>query len=295
MRRAGPRLNRVRIVKGALRRLLDDECLDRAAGLSFYALLSAAPAILAMVSLLGVVGEAESTTKAVLSLVHGVSAEAATAIRPLIVELTESSSAGVTLIGSLLLAIWSSSKYIGALGRALNAVYRVEETRPYWKFKPLMLLMTVVTLIVLAALGLLLVLSGPIAETLGDFMVWAALYLAVAALTRLLFFIPFPQKKKKDRDEDIYAAFHAPLDEGELSEDAPLVMSAEEGELQLAHVDSLIGSLREKELAPADRLELDAVARTLEDCRGRALTAAEQRTLNDCLSSVLKLSAKYSL
>ena len=114
-------------------------------------------------------------------------------------------------------------------------------------------------------------------------------------LTRLLFFIPFPQKKKKDRDEDIYAAFHAPLDEEELLEEAPLVMSAEEGELQLAHVDSLIGSLREKELTPADRLELDAVVRTLEDCRGRALTAAEQRTLNDCLSSVLKLSAKYSL
>lgn len=133
----------------------------------------------------------------------------------------------------------------------------------------------------LGAVGLVLVAS--IAETLGDFMVWAALYLAVAALTRLLFFIPFPQKKKKDRDEDIYAAFHAPLDEGELSEDAPLVMSAEEGELQLAHVDSLIGSLREKELAPADRLELDAVVRTLEDCRGKALTAAEQRTLNDCL------------
>ncbi|MCU4299103.1 hypothetical protein D3I60_18825 [Brevibacterium permense] len=64
----------MRIVKGALRRLLDDEFLDRAAGLSFYALLSAAPAILAMVSLLGVVGEAESTTTAVLSLVHGVSA-----------------------------------------------------------------------------------------------------------------------------------------------------------------------------------------------------------------------------
>ena len=80
----------------------------------------------------------------------------------------------------------------------------------------------------LGAVGLVLVAS--IAETLGDFMVWAALYLAVAALTRLLFFIPFPQKKKKDRDEDIYAAFHAPLDEGELLEEAPLVMSAEEGE-----------------------------------------------------------------
>ncbi|MGO0605573.1 YihY/virulence factor BrkB family protein [Brevibacterium linens] len=93
----------MRIVKGALRRLLDDECLDRAAGLSFYALLSAAPAILAMVSLLGVVGEAESTTKAVLSLVHRLSVEAATVIRPFIVELTESSSAGVFVFFVMLL------------------------------------------------------------------------------------------------------------------------------------------------------------------------------------------------
>ena len=159
---------RWRIVKHVLRRLLEDECLDRAAGLGFYALLSAAPAILAMVSLLGVVGEAESTTEAVLSLAHDVSAEAASAIQPFIVELTESSSAGATLIGSLALAVWSSSKYIGAFGRALNTVYRVEESRPYWKFKPLMLLITVVTLIVMAALGLLLVLSGPIAKSLGE-------------------------------------------------------------------------------------------------------------------------------
>ena len=163
---AAPR--RWRIVKHVLRRLLEDECLDRAAGLGFYALLSAAPAILAMVSLLGVVGEAESTTEAVLSLAHDVSAEAASAIQPFIVELTESSSAGATLIGSLALAVWSSSKYIGAFGRALNTVYRVEESRPYWKFKPLMLLITVVTLIVMAALGLLLVLSGPIAKSLGE-------------------------------------------------------------------------------------------------------------------------------
>ena len=96
----------------------------------------------------------------------------------------------------------------------------------------------------LGAVGLVLVAS--IAETLGDFVVWAALYLAVAALTRLLFFIPFPQKKKKDRDEDIYAAFHAPLDEGELSEDAPLVMSAEEVELLLSLLERVRENLDEE-------------------------------------------------
>ncbi|MGO2862552.1 MAG: YihY/virulence factor BrkB family protein [Brevibacterium sp.] len=191
MTRSSPRLNRMRIVRGALRRLLEDECLDRAAGLSFYALLSAAPAILATVSLLGVVGEAESTTKAVISLVHDISAEASSLIRPFIVELTQSSAAGATLIGSLVLAVWSSSKYIGAFGHALNAVYRVEESRPYWKFKPLMLLMTVITLLAVTTLGLLLVLSGPIAETLGGLIGMGETALLVWNVVRWPIFVFF--------------------------------------------------------------------------------------------------------
>ena len=145
----------------------------------------------------------------------------------------------------------------------------------------------------LGGVGLFLVAS--IAEELADLAVWAAMYLAAAALVRLIFLIPFP--KKKERSEDIYAEFHAPLDaegaEGE--EELPPAMSAEEGALQLAHVDSLIETLRSAELEPADRLELDAVARSLENYRGKDLSSGEQRALNDCLSSVLKLTAKYSL
>ncbi len=144
----------------------------------------------------------------------------------------------------------------------------------------------------LGGVGLFLVAS--IAEELADLAVWAAMYLAAAALVRLIFLIPFP--KKKERSEDIYAEFHAPLDaeDGEGEEELPPAMSAEEGALQLAHVDSLIEALRSAELEPADRLELDAVARSLENYRGKDLSSGEQRALNDCLSSVLKLTAKYS-
>lgn len=145
----------------------------------------------------------------------------------------------------------------------------------------------------LGGVGLFLIAS--IAESLADYAVWAALYLAAAALARLLFFIPFRRRVKEDRSEEIYEAFHLPLEEETPAGEAPPAMSAEEGELQLAHVDQLIEKLRAAELDPADRLELDAVARTLEGCRGKALTAGEQRTLNDCLSAVLKLTAKYSL
>lgn len=149
--------------------------------------------------------------------------------------------------------------------------------------------------LLLGAAGLVLV--AGIAESSSDFVVWAALYAAVAALVRFLFFIPAPKKKQKqDRSEEIYETFHVGLDEEmPAGEELPPALSAEEGELQLAHVDSLIAKLKAAELDAADRLELDAVVRALDLYRGRALTAAEQRALNDCLSAVLKLSAKYSL
>ena len=149
--------------------------------------------------------------------------------------------------------------------------------------------------LLLGAAGLVLV--AGIAESSSDFVVWAALYAAVAALVRFLFFIPAPKKKQKqDRSEEIYETFHVGLDEEmPVGEELPPALSAEEGELQLAHVDSLIAKLKAAELDAADRLELDAVVRALDLYRGRALTAAEQRALNDCLSAVLKLSAKYSL
>lgn len=149
--------------------------------------------------------------------------------------------------------------------------------------------------LLLGAAGLVLV--AGIAESSSDFVVWAALYAAVAALVRFLFFIPAPKKKQKqDRSEEIYETFHVGLDEEmPAEEELPPALSAEEGELQLAHVDSLIAKLKAAELDAADRLELDAVVRALDLYRGRALTAAEQRALNDCLSAVLKLSAKYSI
>ncbi|MGO1908735.1 MAG: YihY/virulence factor BrkB family protein [Brevibacterium linens] len=158
------------ILKNTMRRLVSDQCLDLAAALTFYALLSAAPAILAMVSLLGVVGEAESTTEAVLSLAQEMSTEAAEAIRPIVMELASTPAAGLTLIVSVVVAVWSASKYVGAFGRAMNTVYEVEEGRPLWKLKPIMLLITVLILVLMAAMGLLLVISGPIAKSLGSFL-----------------------------------------------------------------------------------------------------------------------------
>lgn len=155
------------VLANTIRHVISDQGLDLAAGLAFYALLSMAPATLALVSMLGVIGEAKSTTEAVLGLASDLSTEAVESIRPIVSELVSTPAAGLTLIVSLIVAIWSSSKYVGAFGRAANKAYSVQESRPLWKLKPMMLFITLVLLLLMAALGLLLVVSGPIAESLG--------------------------------------------------------------------------------------------------------------------------------
>ena len=64
---------------------------------------------------------------------------------------------------------------------------------------------------------------------------------------------------------------------------------------ELAYALSLLEKLRRGELSATDRLEADMLGRTLSVMQGRLLTAEEKNTLNDCLASVLKLTAKYKL
>ena len=87
-------------------------------------------------------------------------------------------SAGVALILGLLAALWSASGYVGAFGRAANAIYEVEEGRPFYKLRPLQVLVTLICVILLALVALSLVITGPVAKAVGD-----AVGLGAAAVT----------------------------------------------------------------------------------------------------------------
>jgi membrane protein len=71
---------------------------------------------------------------------------------------------GVGLAG----AIWSASGYLGAFMRATNAIYEVEEGRPFWKLRPLQVALTVLGIVALAFVLIGLVVSGPLAEAVGN-------------------------------------------------------------------------------------------------------------------------------
>ncbi|WP_163720337.1 YihY/virulence factor BrkB family protein [Mycolicibacterium psychrotolerans] len=145
-----------------------DQCMDLAAALTYYAVLSLFPALLVVMSLLGVVGQGERTADTILGIVDDVSPGAAVdVLRQPIEQLVNAPSAGFTLVAGLLGALWSASGYVGAFGRAMNRIYEVEEGRPAWKLRLQQLGLTFGGLIVAAIAALLLAVSGPVAEAVG--------------------------------------------------------------------------------------------------------------------------------
>lgn len=155
-------------VKRAVGEFSRDQCTDQAAGLTYFAVLSLFPALLAVVSLLGVFGQGQATVDAVMELLEGAAPEATLAtLRGPIDSLVNTPAAGFALVAGIGGALWSASGYVGGFARAMNRIYGVEEGRPFWKLKPAMLLLTAVILVLICIAGLLLVISGPIAAWVG--------------------------------------------------------------------------------------------------------------------------------
>ncbi|MGZ4661410.1 MAG: YihY/virulence factor BrkB family protein, partial [Arthrobacter sp.] len=98
------------IARKTLREFTKDQCPDLAAALTYYSVLSIFPALLALVSLLGIFGDAQKTTSGLLDIVQGIApGETVKTIRPMVEDLASSSAAGFTLILGLLTALWSAS------------------------------------------------------------------------------------------------------------------------------------------------------------------------------------------
>jgi membrane protein len=159
---------------GTLKRVVsefrDDNLTDWAAALTYYAVLSIFPAFIAMISILGLVVEPATITRVVTDIVRQLGPEDAvnTFQGPIEQISANRSTALFGLIFGVAVAIWTASNYVGAFMRASNAVYEREEGRPFYKLKPIQLLVTL-TLVMLAALVVLsLIVTGPVAQAVGD-------------------------------------------------------------------------------------------------------------------------------
>jgi membrane protein len=197
-----------------------DECTDLAAALTYYSVLALFPALLALVSLLGIFGQGESTTKALLDMVRQLGqGQAADQLRGPITQMTQTGSAGFALVFGLLGALWSASGYVGAFGRALNRVYQVDEGRPVWKLRPVQLLVTLIGILLVALVLVGLVVSGPLAKAVGDVLglgdtavtvwklaKWPVMLVIVVMLVALLYYATPNVKQPKFRWMSVGAA-----------------------------------------------------------------------------------------
>jgi membrane protein len=146
----------------------EDNLTDWAAALTYYGLLSLFPALIAMVSLLGLFGDPTSTTRSLTEIITDLGPEsAAETFKGPIESITESrGTAGVTFVLGLAVALWSASGYVGAFARASNVIYETPEGRPFWKLRPLQLAVTLVMILLLVVLALGLVTTGPVLDAI---------------------------------------------------------------------------------------------------------------------------------
>ena len=165
-----PRSSWADTLKRTVLEFRDDKLQHWAAALTYYAVLSIFPALLVMVSLIGLLASPERVTRVLTDTVAQLGPEtAATTFQGPIESITSNrGAAGVMLVVGIVAALWSASSYVSALADACNTIYEVDEGRPFWKLKPLQLAVTFVLILLVAVVALALALSGPIVGALGS-------------------------------------------------------------------------------------------------------------------------------
>jgi membrane protein len=189
------------VLKRTVREFSEDNLTDWAAALTYYGILSIFPALIALVSILGLIGG--SATKPLLNNLGGFAPGPAHEILENALHgLTQSrGGAGILFVVGLAGAVWAASGYIGAFIRASNTIWDVEEGRPIWKTLPLRLVITVAMLILLAVTAVAVVVTGPLADKAGkligvggaavtawDIAKWPILIVIVAFMFSILYY-----------------------------------------------------------------------------------------------------------
>jgi membrane protein len=190
-------------VKRTIAEFREDNLTDFAAALTYYAVLSIFPALIALVSIVGLVGDPKTVTDALNDVVGAIGpASAVETFKGPITEITSSKgSAGILLVVGIVSALWTASGYVGAFMRASNVIYEVEEGRSFVKLRPLQMLVTLVLIVMLALVLAALVFTGPVAQQVGsaigvgdtavtiwDIAKWPVLFVVVLTMFALLYY-----------------------------------------------------------------------------------------------------------
>jgi len=173
------------VVKRTAAEFQEDNLTDWAAALTYYAVLALFPGLIVLVALLGLLGSPDTFT-ALLEIVRQVGPDSAvdTVAGPIQSVIAEKQTAGALLGFGVLTALWSASGYVGAFFRAANTIYEVSEGRPFWKLRPLQIAVTVGMVLLLALVAIAVVVTGPLAEAVGNVIGLGSLTVTVWSIAK---------------------------------------------------------------------------------------------------------------
>ncbi|WP_411090446.1 YihY/virulence factor BrkB family protein [Streptomyces sp. 049-1] len=157
-------------LKRTMTEFKEDNLSDSAAALTYFAVLSIFPALIALLSLVGLVMSPQKIISTATDLVSEIGPASAvdTFKGPIEGLASNKGTAGILLIVGVAAALWTASGYVGAFMRASNVIYEVEEGRSFVKLRPLQMLVTLVLILLQALVLIALVVSGPFAQKAGS-------------------------------------------------------------------------------------------------------------------------------
>ncbi|MFF1635388.1 YihY/virulence factor BrkB family protein [Leifsonia sp. NPDC058248] len=189
------------ILKRTMRSFTTNATTDLAAGLTYFGVLSLFPAMIALVSILGLIGQSTAGIDALFGVVEQLAPGTLDAVRAPIENLASSPASGWALAIGIVGAVWSASGYVGGFGRALNRIYGAPEGRGVVSLRGTQLGVTIAALLLVALIALMLVVSGPVATAIGDalgigetvqvvwsVLKWPVLVIALVLLVALLYY-----------------------------------------------------------------------------------------------------------
>ena len=188
------------VLKRTVREFKEDNLTDLAAALTYYGILAIFPAVIALISIVGLVGHSATQTL-INNLDKLAPGTARTVFTSAINGLAQSrGAAGVLFVVGILGALWAASGYVAAFMRASNQIYDIEEGRPFWMTIPVRLAVTVTMLLLLAISAMAVVITGGLAGKVGsllgvgatavqvwDIAKWPVLLLVVSFMFTILY------------------------------------------------------------------------------------------------------------
>lgn len=169
-----------------------------AGGVAFFGFLAIFPALLALISIYGLVASREQAAQQVEEFTAGLPESAQELIRDQVTAITENAGSALTLslVVSILAALWSASGGVNNLVKAVNIAYDEVETRNFVKLRALSLALTLGAVVfVVLTIGLVAVLPvvldalplGGVGTVLAEVARWAALLAVVAGSLAVLY------------------------------------------------------------------------------------------------------------